>query len=143
MGLTSSRATTSIKIRKPDLLFMHLDRVDEHGHKYGHGSPEYYKAVGVADEIVGNIMRAVKKAGIENSTVIMIIADHGGIGHGHGGSTPQEVNVPYIIAGPGIKKGYELKGTPRNFDTTATLARILGLKAPDCWKGEVIEEIFE
>jgi predicted AlkP superfamily pyrophosphatase or phosphodiesterase len=143
MGLTATRAVTSIKVRKPDFLFMHLDEVDGAGHKYGHGSPQYYKAVGDADKIVDQIMRAVKQAGIENSTVIMIIADHGGIGHGHGGSTPQEVNVPYIIAGPGIKKGYELKNNPRNFDTTATLAKILGVTPPDCWQGKVIGEIFE
>ncbi|HWB62639.1 MAG TPA: hypothetical protein VG603_03940, partial [Chitinophagales bacterium] len=70
-------------------------------------------------------------------------ADHGGIGKGHGGNTPDEVNVPFIIMGPGIKKGYTLKEKPRNYDTTATLAQILGLTPPDCWEGKVLTEIFE
>jgi predicted AlkP superfamily pyrophosphatase or phosphodiesterase len=143
MGLTGSRAATCIQVRKPDLLFMHLDRVDEYGHKYGHGSPQYYEAVGTADEIIGQVMRAVKKAGLENSTAIMIIADHGGIGHGHGGNTPQEVNVPFIICGPSIKKGYQIKGEPHNYDTTVTIAHILGINPPACWEGKVIDEIFE
>ena len=142
-ALVSSRAVTSIKLRKPDLLFIDLNDVDETGHKYGHGTPRYYKAVNEADVVVGNIVRAVKKAGIENSTIIMIIADHGGIGHGHGGTSPQEVHVPFIIAGPGIKKGYELKGTPKNYDTTVTVAKMLGLNVPACWEGKAINEIFE
>ncbi len=142
-GLVASRAVTSIKLRKPDLLFIHLDDVDETGHKYGHGTPRYYHAVSEADKVVGKIMLAVKKAHIENSTVIMIIADHGGIGHGHGGNTPQEVNVPFIIRGPGIKKGYTLKSPIHNYDTTVTLAQMLGLKVPDCWEGKEVPEIFE
>ena len=142
-GLVCSRAVTSIKLRKPDLLFIHLNDVDETGHKYGHGTPEYYKAVSDADEVVGKIMKAVKSAGIEESTVIMIIADHGGIGKGHGGTTPQEINVPFIIAGPGIKKGYTLKSNPRNYDTTVTLAKMLGLTVPACWEGKDITEIYE
>jgi len=142
-GLTALRAVTSIKLRKPDLLFIHLNDIDEAGHKYGHGTPQYYKTVDEADVVVGKIMKAVKNAGLENSTAIMIIADHGGIGHGHGGSTPQEVNVPYIIAGPGIKKGYELKADPKNYDTTATIAYMLGLTPPACWEGKVITEIFD
>ena len=142
-GLTALRATTSIALRKPDLMFLHLNDVDETGHKYGHGTPQYYKAVEEADVVVGKVMRAVKKAGLENSTAIMIIADHGGIGHGHGGTTPQEVNVPFIIIGPGIKKGYELKAAPKNYDTTTTLAQMLGITPPACWEGKVIGEIFE
>ena len=117
--------------------------MDETGHKYGHGTPEYYKAVSEADVVVGKIVKAVKSAGIEESTVIMIIADHGGIGKGHGGTTPQEINVPFIIAGPGIKKGYTLKSNPRNYDTTVTVAKMLGLTVPACWEGKDITEIYE
>ena len=141
-GFTSRRTSTSIKLFKPDLLFVHFTEVDETGHKYGHGTPEYYAAISKADKAIGRILKAIKKAGIENSTVIMVIADHGGVGHNHGGNTPAEINVPYIIKGPGIKKGYKLKGNPRNYDTTATLAKMMELKAPDCWEGVCIDEIF-
>lgn len=141
-NLTAQRAVTAIRFRQPDLLFLHFDEVDEAGHKYGHGTPQYYEAVSSVDKAIGKIVKSVKSAGIENSTVIMLIADHGGIGKGHGGSTPQEINVPYLMKGPGVKRGYHLKGHPRNFDTTATIAKILGLKTPNCWEGLPIEEIF-
>ncbi len=140
--LLASRAVTSIRLRKPNLLFLDLNDVDETGHKYGHGTPEYYKAVEEADVVVGKVLKAVSKAGMADNTAIIIIADHGGIGKGHGGTTPQEVNVPFIITGAGIKKGYELKANPRNFDVTATAAKLLGLQIPDCWEGKEIKEIF-
>lgn len=142
-GLTTSRVVTSIRVRKPDLLFLHLNDVDETGHKYGHSTPRYYEAVEEADKSVGRIVAAIEKAGIANETVVMIIADHGGKGHGHGGDSPQEVNIPYVMEGPGIKKNYELKQVHNNYDGTATLAKILGLTPPDCWEGKVIDEIFE
>jgi len=141
--LLALRALTSIRLRKPKLLFLDLNDVDETGHKYGHGTPKYYKSVEEADKVVGRIVKAVSKSRMANYTAIVIIADHGGIGKGHGGTTPQEVNVPFIITGAGIKKDYELKGEPRNFDVTATVAKLLGLQTPDCWEGKAINEIFE
>lgn len=143
MWLCASRSAIAIKARKPDLLFVHLNDVDETGHKYGHGTPQYYEAVELADKCIGTIMKAVNDAGIAESTVIMIIADHGGIGKGHGGNTPQETNVPFIIKGPGIRKNYELKSDIRNYDTTVLLAQMLGLKTPDCWEGKTIEEVYD
>lgn len=139
---TGLRTANAIKIRKPDLLFVHFTQVDEMGHKYGHGTPQYYATVAEVDKEVGRIIAAIKKAGIESSTVIMIISDHGGVGHGHGGNSPAEINVPYIMKGPGIKKGYKIKGNVRNYDTTATLAKLMGLKAPDCWEGVSVDEIL-
>ena len=41
-----------------------------------------------------------------------------------------------------LKKGYKLKGKPRNYDTTATLAKLMQLKTPTCWEGVCIDEIL-
>ncbi len=142
-ALLASRAVTSIRLRKPKFLFLDLNDVDETGHKYGHGTAKYYEAVEEADKVVGKIINAVKKSRMADNTAIIIIADHGGIGKGHGGTTPQEVNVPFIITGPGIKKGYKLKNDPQNYDITVTEAKMLGLQVPDCWEGKEIQEIFE
>ncbi len=139
---TGLRTANAIKIRKPDLLFVHFTEVDEMGHKYAHGTPEYYNTVSKVDTAIGHILKAIKKAGIENSTVVMVISDHGGVGHNHGGNSPAEINVPWIIKGPGIKKNYKLKSTPRNYDTTATIAKLMHLKAPSCWEGVSVDEIF-
>jgi arylsulfatase A-like enzyme len=68
---------------------------------------------------------------------VLITADHGGIGHGHGGNTPEEVNVPWILDGTGVVNG-ELQVEVMTYDTAATIAYLLGIEAPECWVGKAI-----
>ena len=84
-GVTDVRAPTVIQVRKPEFLFIHFNDVDETGHKYGHGSKEYYTALERVDQSIGKIVNAAKKAHILESTVFVIIADHGGMLAGKGG----------------------------------------------------------
>ena len=81
----------------------------------------------------------MKASGELEHTIILITADHGGIGHGHGGNTPEEVNVPWILTGKGVVNG-ELQVPIKTYDTAATLAYLLGIKAPECWDGKVITQ---
>lgn len=130
-------ASNYFKKKKPDFMFVHLDQVDHAGHHDGHGTPAYYEAVGVADQMIKKIIEAVKASGVAENTVILITADHGGIGHGHGGDTPEERFVPWILTGPGVVNG-ELQVPVKTYDTAATLAYLLGIKSPDCWIGKVV-----
>jgi len=135
-GITK-KAVNYFKKKKPDFMFVHLDNVDHAGHHDGHGTQAYYDAVGVADQMIAKIVKAVQESGVAEKTVILITADHGGIGHGHGGDTPEEVNVPWILTGPSVVNG-ELQVPVETYDTAATLAYLLGIKAPDCWQGKAI-----
>lgn len=136
-------ASNYFKKKKPDFMFVHLDHVDHAGHHDGHGTPEYYAAVGVADQMIAKILDAVKESGVAERTVILITADHGGKGHGHGGDSPEEVNVPWILTGPSVVNG-ELQIPVKTYDTAATLAYLLGIEAPDCWVGKpVIQAIAQ
>jgi predicted AlkP superfamily pyrophosphatase or phosphodiesterase len=140
---TDSRVPVVLSVRKPKFLFIDFNNVDETGHKYGHGTQQYYDAVARVDQSIGKIIKAVKKAGMLESTVFVIIADHGGINKGHGGNTPQEVNVPFIISGAGIRQNHHIAAYVNNYDLPVTIARMLNAKTPDCWQGKVVEEIFE
>ena len=143
-GITDFRVPTVISVRKPKFLFIHFNDVDETGHKYGHWkTPEYVTAIERVDRSIGKIIKAVKKAHMLESTVFVIIADHGGVGHGHGGNTPEEVNVPFVISGAGIKKGHHIKSYVNNYDLSPTIAKMLNAKVPACWLGKPVEEIFE
>ena len=77
------------------------------------------------------------RPGVAEKTVVLIVADHGGIGHGHGGDSPEEVNVPWILTGPSVVNA-ELDVQVNTYDTAATLAYLLGIKAPNCWVGKPI-----
>lgn len=135
-GITK-KACRYFKKHKPDFMFVHLDHVDHAGHHDGHGTPEYYASVAVADEKIGDILEAVMEAGVAGKTIVLITADHGGIGHGHGGDTPEERFVPWILTGPSVVNG-ELNVPVKTYDTAATVAYLLGVNQPDCWVGKPV-----
>ncbi|MNQ90370.1 phosphopentomutase [compost metagenome] len=135
-------AATIIKKEKPYFTFLHLDEPDHTGHAIGHRTPEYYKQLELVDQRIGKIVQAVKDAGIADETIILVTADHGGKGKGHGGKSLDEVQIPWIIAGPGVRKNHELKDVIITYDTAATLAWIMGLKQPQSWRGKPVQEAF-
>jgi predicted AlkP superfamily pyrophosphatase or phosphodiesterase len=132
-----------IREKKPLFTFVQLDHVDGAGHHYGYGSPQYYAAVGRADELIGQIIDAVKRAGIYNETVFIVTADHGGIGKGHGGETLAEVEIPFIISGKDIKKNQELTTSFVQYDNAATVAFALNIARPSRWTGRPAKSAFE
>lgn len=135
---TVQRAIAVWRDRKPQLLFVHIDHVDHVGHDKGHGTPEYYKAVAEADAWIGWIRDAVREA----NPVLIVTADHGGVGKKHGGNTLAELEIPWLITGPGVRRGRELESTVSTVDTAATAAYILKLKPPQAWIGRAVKEAF-
>ncbi|WP_163517395.1 alkaline phosphatase [Gelidibacter japonicus] len=141
--LTVSEASRIIKDHQPLFTFVHLSEPDNVGHGIGHDTPEYYAELKKVDERIGKLIAAVKEAGIENETIIMVTADHGGIDKGHGGKSLVEVQIPWIIAGPGIIQNQKLDSSIVTYDTAATIAFILGLEMPQVWRGQAIKEVFK
>ena len=80
--------------------------------------------------------------GLYEETHILWITDHGGIGKGHGGVSPEEMIVPWIIEGPGIKKGFTIEEANNTVNTASTVLKLFGVDQPLCWTGEVPESIF-
>ena len=123
---------------QPDLFYVHYDAPDHTGHSIGWGTPEYAAKVEELDGYVGDIIRALKDAGLYDDTVIVIVSDHGGIKKSHGRTSLQEMEAPFIICGPGIRKGFEIPGLTMQYDVAPTLASILGLKTPEYWRGRPV-----
>lgn len=140
---TAELAGNYIKSKKPNFTFIHFDHVDHAGHEFGHGSPEYYTSVEKSDELLGVVMKAIKDAGIEDETVVIISADHGGLGKGHGGESLQEIEIPFLVWGKSIKKNHKLKYPIYQYDNAATVAFVLGLKTPRAWIGKSVKNAFE
>jgi predicted AlkP superfamily pyrophosphatase or phosphodiesterase len=139
----TNAATSYIKEKKPNFLFVHLHDVDSVGHQIGHGTPEYYAAIERTDTHIGTILKSIEDAGIAESTLVLFSADHGGINKGHGLITMNEMQIPWIIKGPGIKKDHELSQSIMTFDTAATIAELLKLKAPQVWIGRPVKAAFK
>lgn len=139
---TTRAACIGIRLHKPELTFIHLDLCDHAGHKFGHGTPEYYRSVALADKMIGKILKALQQAKILEETVVLVTSDHGGIGKGHGGETMEEVEIPWIISGPGVKKDHEITTPFKTYHTAATLAWLLGVTPHECWDGKPVLEAF-
>ncbi|WP_202915845.1 alkaline phosphatase family protein [Pontibacter pamirensis] len=73
----SRMAAYLIKKHKPNLLTLHLYCVDHAAHGEGRYGEHVSAAVATADRAIGNIMEAIDKAGIKDSTAIIITGDHG------------------------------------------------------------------
>lgn len=141
--LTMRKACEYFAADRPDLLMIHLDHVDHAGHMLGHGTEGYYQAVEVADSLIGLLMATIRAAGMAEKVTILITADHGGVGHGHGGDTPQERTVPWIMCGGGIRKGVLLPGPFPTYRTAHTVLKHFGVASPECWLETAVDEAFE
>ena len=139
---TANRSAEYIREKKPEFLFIHLDKVDGYGHHDGHMSPGYISGIEEADTWVRIIVDAIREAGIAHRTMIMIVSDHGGIYHGHGDAAWEEVTVPVIFSGAGVKKNYEIRQQMYVFDMAANIAFALGLEIPYEWTGRPSKAAF-
>lgn len=135
---TFGHAMEYFKSEKPEFLFIHLDHVDHAGHTYGWGSPAYIEAVEKTDGMVGRLRSLIESMHLADSTTILLTADHGGLGKRHGGLTMSETEIPWIVVGPAIRKDHEIADQIMQYDTAATLAYFLNIKASPCWRGRPV-----
>ena len=140
---TTALFISYIQREKPLFAFIQMDHVDHAGHTYGHGADEYYQAVAKADALIGKILEGVNKAGIAENTVVIVTADHGGKGFGHGGATREEAEIAMIFNGKGVKKGYVIQQPVYTYDLAASIAFALGVVPPYAWIGRPVKSAFE
>lgn len=139
---TARYAAEYIKRSKPNLVGVIFDNPDHVGHADGHDTPAYYQVLTKLDGYIGQIVEAVKEAGILDDTVFIITADHGGINKGHGGKTMEEMETAFIISGKNIKKGYNFTESMMQFDVAPTVAWIFNLQQPQVWIGRPMKQVF-
>ena len=136
-------ATDYIVTEKPELFALCYDFMDAAGHGHGWYGPEYMERQQELDAAIGQVIEALKAAGMYEDTVIILSSDHGGTGRGHGGFTLQELETPFVVCGPSIRAGYEISRPLMQYDTPAVIADILGIAIPDDWRGRPLPEIYE
>lgn len=140
---TTAKAVEYLKSKKPTLLIVHLDLVDHALHEHGFLTPEYLSAIAKADGLIARMIDALVEAGIRERTLVHVVADHGGRGKDHGGETMQELEIPWIVEGPGIARGRVIETPVSICDSAPTIAHALGLRCPDAWIGRPILTAFE
>ena len=136
-------AVEYIKSKKPDFLTVIYDDPDHVGHADGHDTPAYYAKMEQLDSWLGEIIAAIKEAGIYDDSIIVVTSDHGGINTSHGGRSLMEMDTPFIVAGKNIRKAGDLNQYMMQYDTAHTLAEMFGLEIPEVWRGKSLSQIFE
>jgi arylsulfatase A-like enzyme len=124
------------------VMFIQLLGPDRAGHQSGWMSPDYLREVGDADREIGILLDLLEAEGLADTTLVVLTADHGGEDRGHGSDDPQEITIPWIVAGPGVAPGRTLTSTVRIYDTTATALWTLGIPIPDTMDGRPVREAF-
>lgn len=127
----------------PSLVFLYSGHTDNTGHKYKWMSPEYIQSIEEADVEIGKLIEQMKQEGLYKNTHFMFITDHGGINHGHGGVSTDEMIVPWGIIGPGIKKGFQLTESNNTVNTASVILHLFKIKQPSSWIGKVPTSVLK
>lgn len=128
--------------QNPTFTFLYFAEPDGVGHSIGWGTPEYYATVQKLDVMLGRLIDQLEAQDRFKETVLIFVSDHGGTDKGHGGEIMEHMEVPFIVYGCGVKPG-EITDVVANYDVAATIAWILGVKAPQVWRGDPVTSAFE
>jgi Type I phosphodiesterase / nucleotide pyrophosphatase len=121
------------------LAVLDLDVPDYAAHEYGARSPQYVRASLEADRTLGLLADGLNLW----TTTLIVTADHGHIDPGgHGGSEPEVLEVPLVMAGRGIREGFA-GGAARQIDVAPTIASLLGLPIPGGSEGRPLVEALD
>ena len=54
------------------------------------------------DDLIGDVIKVLERTGQLEQTLVIMTADHGGKGKSHGNPTMDEIEIPWIVRGPGV-----------------------------------------
>ena len=134
----ADRACEYLQADDLDFLFLYLGWPDECGHKYGWMSAPYLEAITHADYCLGRVLDTLSHLGRETTT--LVLSDHGGHDRTHGTDTPEDMTIPFVLSGPGVRQGLEITEPVVIYDTCVTLASLLDLPPAPQWEGRIVKE---
>jgi len=135
-------AVGMIDRHQPQVLFVHLPGVDTAGHAHGWSSPAQMAAIEAADRCVRRLLAALKAHGGMEGTLVLVTSDHGGAGLEHGPDDPRSRTIPWILSGPGVRRGQDLTQYAdleiNTEDTFATICWRMGIPVPGTIDGHPV-----
>ena len=135
----TDEAAQTIRTNAPDLSWVYLEYTDDMGHNHG-DSPEFYKAIGYADEQVGRIWNAIeyRQQNFNEDWLIIITTDHGRdsvTGSGHGGQSTRERAGWIVTNAKGLNEHFRKQSSI--VDIMPTIARFMDIRIPSEMAKEV------
>jgi arylsulfatase A-like enzyme len=137
---------------KPNLCLIHFHDPDTIGHKVGAYSPEKVQALKDCDAALKIIKDAITAAGMMDRSVIILTADHGGhdaknkegktVGV-HDVGNIEDVKIPWVAWGKGVKRRFTITAPVLQYDTAATALWLLGIPRPENFWGRPVTSAFK
>ncbi|MFN8450542.1 MAG: alkaline phosphatase family protein [Anaerolineae bacterium] len=121
-----------------DFTFIYFGLIDTAGHYYGWMTDGYMHQIEMTDAYIGMILDVLPP-----ETTVIIHADHGGHERIHGTDMPEDMIIPWMIGGAGVRRGHVIQQPVTLLDTAPTIAHLLGIQRPTDWEGSVVAEAFE
>jgi predicted AlkP superfamily pyrophosphatase or phosphodiesterase len=143
--LTSDLTEAAVAVLRsiqPHVALVHISEPDAVGHAEGWMSFGYLQALRRAVGAVGALRQVLRDAGVEEQALVIITADHGGIGRDHVALVPEVLTIPWIALGRSVKKDWAIERRVVIYDTAATVLYALGLPIPAGWDGTPVVEAF-
>ena len=109
-SVTTSALLNQLATNPKTFNFIHLAATDSAGHQYGFMSSQYLNAVKEIDTHIGQILDAVAgNPALAGNTVVIVSADHGGLGLSHEDPTVvANFRIPFFAWGEGVAAGADL-----------------------------------
>lgn len=135
-GKTMPRITENVlkclKENSLDFIFVYFGLPDDTGHGIGFTSEEYRVSI----TSVWDNIKIIKEA-LPAEYGMIVTADHGGHGRGHGLDCPEDMTIPIIFNGEVFSKINADKINDANIiDIAPTITRAMGVKADSDWEGK-------
>ena len=128
-------------LRRPgdyQLVLVHLDQVDEAGHREGGPRDPRWNAAALRAD--GLLSQVVAELDLSQDT-LLVASDHGHIDRGgHGGHEPVTLLEPFLLVGAGVLPGKY--ADVDMVDIAPTLAALLGVNLPASSQGRVRVEML-
>lgn len=138
----AKHAAQYILRQKPNLCFIHFTDTDDIGHRYGWGSPQQLQAFARVDAALAQVLQAIDQAGILQDSVLIVTADHGGHDRTHGTRRPEDMTIPWIAWGKGVRPHCTITAPVNTCDTAATALWLLDVPRPDSLDGKPVTTAF-
>jgi len=128
-------AAAALSSSDVDAAFVYIGAADELSHESGAIGEEYRGAIAAADRIVGRLVAAIRSRPMydQEDWLIIMSSDHGRTTEGgHGGDSPEERTIPFLVSGPSASAA--LTGSADIVDVAVTALVHLGVELDPAWE---------
>lgn len=122
-----------LQTEKPDCCFLYLDGVDIVTNHFGFLSECSFEAIEAVDRGIAHIFEQIRKVGLDNDYVLMMLGGQGGWKYSSKNSKVHNSRIPMFIQGPDITEAMDVDMGPSLLDLAPTMADVLGVPLHPDW----------